>query len=329
MQSSIKRLVAVFTVLLVMSVYVLKNNIRSSVVEQQFLIPELLTYINDVDKILLQKNNQKIHLLKKADTWRVVQANGFFADTNKVASLLLDLRKFELKEIKTNIPEKYPKIGLSESGEQAAINIILNNSETQIANIWIGNTAQRSQGTYVRKNSETQTWLSDGNLKINFDSKDWIVSTILDVNVQNIKSVKFASIDSEAFTINKLTPQDESFQLVEKLNNTIIENNINLNKLALGLQKFTVESVVKSIKDKKNLLVTIVYELFSGIQYHLKIHEINGIYITSINVVNLPQGFKYEEQLSQWDYVIPEYKFEALNFKLSDISNKITEIKEK
>lgn len=321
MQNSLKKLSVALVVLLGLSYFVIENNLNSTTEKEQLLIPELLSYINDIDKIILKKNNQKIELIKSSDTWRVMQEAGFFADTNKVASLLLVLRSFELKERKTNIPEKYDRLGLAISGTEAAVNIILNNSETQIADVWIGKKAQKSQGTYVRKNSETQAWLSEGDLSINFNSSDWITTTILDVDVKNIKSVKFSPNNSPDFMINKLTPKDVSFLLFDNSNHNPLKTTFNLNELASGLQKLTIESVVKNRQDKANALFSIVYELFSGVQYHLIMYKVEGQYMVSIKVENLQQGFKYEEQLDQWSYVIPRYKFNALNIKLSNLIN--------
>ena len=326
MQNSIKFLLAGFIVLVVVSWFVISGK-KSTIAQEQFLIPELQSEINDIDKIEIKRNDKIINLSKAEGTWRIQQVNNFIADANKVANLLLDLRKFKLKEKKTFNPDNYAKLSLAESGTNAATVIKLYKGEIEIANVSIGKQAQKSQGTYVRKNDEVQTWLSHGKLSVKLDTNDWIVNTIFDVDVSQIKSVAFKSSDKESFAINKLSPQDTSFEITSMPDNHQLKTGLAINTLANGLQKFTIENIVDIQELPEKSVLTVTYELFSGLQYQLSFYQKEDKILMKVDFVNLGSNNQYEQQLSQWSYEIASYKFDALNKKLSDVVEVIPEAK--
>ena len=317
MQNSIKILVVGFIVLAGIS-WVVINGKNSTSIQEEFLIPELQSQINDIDEIIISKNDKTISLSKTDGTWRVQQADNFIADANKVANLLLDLRKFKLKEKKTTNPENYGKLSLAKTGNNAAMSIKLQKEGAEIANISIGKQAQKSQGIYVRKNDETQTWLSQGKLDVKLAGKDWIVNTLFDVDISQIKSVVFKT-DDESFTINKLSPQDESFVLSNMPENHQLKAGLAINTLANGLQKFTIETIADEQNLPEESILSVIYELFSGLQYQLTFYQQKEKVLMKVEFANLGKNNQYEQQLTQWAYVIASYKFDALNKKLSDI----------
>ena len=320
MQNNFKFLVTALVVLAVASYFVIQNKRTNETVEAQLLVPELKDLINEVDGIEVKKNDKTLHLTKLDGVWRITEADGYMADTNKIANLLLSLRKFTLKEKKTHNPENYHKLGLAESGEAAAVLIKLKNADSQFADISIGKQAQRSQGTYVRKNSVPQTWLSQGELSIDLDSNNWIVTSILDVNSNQIKSVSFSPAESAPFNINKLTPADQNFFLENIPQDMQMRAETNINSLATSLQKLSIESVSKltdTMEAKK--VNTIIYQLFSGMTYQLDLYMKDEQHLLTVRLKNTNDETQFDKQLENWLFVLPKYKFEALNKLLSEI----------
>ncbi|VAW40761.1 hypothetical protein MNBD_GAMMA01-1671 [hydrothermal vent metagenome] len=331
MQNNFKILIAVLLILLGISYFVLQNdNSSHSASGNELLIPELQTQINAVDNIIISQNKKSISLSKQSGVWTILEADNFLADANKVASLLLDLRKFKLTAEKTNNPKSYAKLSLAETGENAAIRIVLKSADKQFADISIGKKAQKGQGTYVRKNSQTQTWLAAGSLDIKLDSKDWIVSTILDIDANKIKSVTFKPADSPALSINKLTPADESFLLENIPEQMQPKADADIASLATGLQKFSIESATLKPEDAiENLVVSITYQLFSGMIYRLDLFSYAQKHLLTISLENTGSGSEFDKQLENWLYVIPKFKFDALNKKLADfIENKSEQVQQ-
>ena len=319
MQNNFKLLLGALLLLLVTSYFILQNKGVSTTEEAQMLIPELKNLINEVDGIVISKNDKTVTLNKQDGIWRIVEVDNFMADTNKIATLLLDLRKFSLKDKKTSNVDNYDKLSLAESGEHAASRILLKNASSQFADISIGKQAQRSQGTYVRKNAESQTWLSDGVLNLELDSSYWIVNTILDIDSSMLKSVTFKPADSASFNINKLTPNDQGFVLGNIPAGMQLKPATDLDSLANGLQKFSIESAAIKTAINDDPATSVTYQLFSGMTYQLDLFKQDENRLMRIRLENVDSSSKFDQQLENWIFTIPGYKFDALNKKLEDL----------
>ena len=194
-------LVGILLVLAVSSYFVLSDNGNDNDTTR-LLVPELQDQINEINGVVISKNDKQVSLSKKDGNWVVAEQQGFIADANNVANLLLELRKMTLKQKKTSNPENYHRLQLDESGVQAATNVVLKVDDIQLVEIAIGKKSQTGRGTYVRLNSDEQTWLASGSPNIKLESKDWIVTTILDIDSSLIKSVSYKSEDSD-FKLSK------------------------------------------------------------------------------------------------------------------------------
>jgi predicted Rdx family selenoprotein len=320
MKNNSKYLIVILIILAISSYFVLQNKQDPVNGEGKLLIPELQNKINDVDAIIISKNEKQLHLTKSSGTWHLQEAKGYLADTNKIASLLLNLRKFNMTDKKTSNPENYKNLGLAEKGADAATVVKLAHGDKQFADISLGKEAQKSQGTYVRKNSEKQTWLTTGHINVSLDSSEWIVTTILDITSNNIKSVTFSPENHASFEINKLTPKDQEFVLKGGIpENMKLKSSIKLNELANGLQKLKIDSIADVDLSNKTANVQIDYKTFTGMVYHLEIFKLTDKFVLNIQLKNSDSASDFDKQLQNWHYYIPNYKFDALNKKLDDL----------
>ncbi|HHL31919.1 MAG TPA: DUF4340 domain-containing protein [Oceanospirillales bacterium] len=320
MQNNFKLLIAILLVLSVVSYFVINNNSSKQTTESPMLVPELQDMINKVDGIVISKNDKSIHLEKQDDSWRIAEVENFLADTNKVATLLLDLRKLTLKQMKTSNPENYGRLQLAEAGADAATRIVLKNASSQFADISIGKQAQKTQGTYVRKNAEKQSWLAEGVVNVNLDKNYWMITDILDVDRSRIKSVTFKPVATEAFSISKLTPNDTAFVLDNIPVNKRLKATADLNNYANGLQKLSIDSATQKQQiPEEKLVLTVVYQLFSGMTYQLDLFKDGDKHQLTLHLENADDSAEFDKKLQNWLFTIPSFKFDALNKKLTDL----------
>jgi len=311
-----KYLIVLVLLLAVISYFVLQNK-KTTSVESSLLIPALQNKINDIDAITLSQGQERLHLFKKDSTWRIQELDSYFADTNKIADMLLSLRKFKLKQAKTSNPQNYIRLGLDEAG---AVHVKLLASGEVLADVFMGKNSTKGQGTYVRKNADKLSWLAEGRLQINMDKKYWMIKTIVDVDSSAVKSVSYKSSDKEAFKIAKESPQDESFALENIPKNKQVKKAIMFKVLANGLSKFTVDDVVKEIDLAESKLInTVTYELFSGVVYHMNLYKYKDKNYVKFTVEQADSLPAIEKQVGQWIYLVPQFKIDALNKNLSDI----------
>jgi len=325
MKNNYKVLFVILLVLAVLTYFVVSHKKASTSHENDsvFLVPQLQDKINDVDSIKISKNARSVTLSKDSGSWQIAEEQGYLADANKVASLLLDLRKFKLKERKTSNPENYSHLSLTDSGEKAATKIEIYHDKEAFAVIYLGKQSQKGQGTYVRKEGDKQSWLTEGTINVNLDSKNWIVNSILDVASQSIKSVKFKPSDGKAFSINKITPKDTEFVLQGLEQGLQVKSGVDISSFANGLQNLNIESASK-ISERGEMQATeeIDYQLFSGLIYKLSLYEKEDKKWLTVQLQNDSTASAFEKQLQNWLFVIPKFKYDALNKKLADITEK-------
>ena len=320
MQNSSKYLI-IITLLLALASYVLLLNKSPEAAVDALLIPELQDKVNDVDGISISQGQSVLHFYKDGGVWRIKELNSFFADTNKIAQMLLNLRNFKLKQPKTSNPKNYQKLGLADS---QAINIVLKSNENTFADLFIGKQALKTQGSYVRKKSDKQSWLSTGQLRIELDKNYWMVKNIIDVDASQIQSVSYQAVDDE-FKIIKAKPADEVFLLEPMPKDKQLKSSVDLNSLANGLSKFTIDSVVSDITlDEDNLVNSLSYVLFSGVIYQLKLYKQADESYVKIAVENTATLTAVEKQLDKWIFTLPKFKFDALNKKITDILEEVS-----
>ena len=315
-------LVGILLVLAVSSYFVLSDKGTDNDTTR-LLVPELQDQINEINGVVISKNDKQVSLSKKDGNWVVAEQQGFIADANNVANLLLELRKMTLKQKKTSNPENYHRLQLDESGVQAATNVVLKVDDIQLVEIAIGKKSQTGRGTYVRLNSDEQTWLASGSPNIKLESKDWIVTTILDIDSSLIKSVSYKSEDSD-FKLSKSSPDEESFTLENTPDDKQIKSSANLSDYANGLQKFSISKVIDKTEFVKSDL-SVQFEEFSGTQYTLEMTKVDEDYLMNLSLANAESIPEFVKKLQNWTYVIPSYKFDALNKKIDDLLEDKTE----
>ena len=288
MQNNIKLLLIILIVLAGFSLYVMKNKTSDVIDTNLILIPALENNINDIDSIEISKNEQNISLYKLNNIWHITQLNDYLADANKIANLLLSLRKITIKDKKTTNPKNYSKLGLGESGINAATIIRLKSRDKVISQIAIGKQASHGLGIYIRKLDNPQSYLADGSLSIKMNHEDWIVTRLFDINPQLVKNVTFTPKNATKFNISKNSIDDNEFTLANLPVSKSLKDNIALSNFAGGLQKLSIESLnITDTITKENLVNTIIYELFTGEVYQLNLHEKGEVYYLTININKL------------------------------------------
>lgn len=313
-------LISVLVVLVIVTIITLKGN-KTSNTESQYLIPELMQSINDVDFIGLKRDSETVTLKNQSGTWIVEEGNGFMADANKVAKLLLELRKVTLKEKKTSNPQKYSVLQLADSGSKAGTQVVIKSKNQNISDIYVGKRSQSSTGVYVRKTGDSQSWLAEGALELKLDSSYWLLTTIFDIENNQIKSVTYSKSETETLIINKLTPDDQQYHISNLPAGKQIKSSVNLSDLANGLKSFTIDTAIPRQEFEPDL--TVSYEDYNGTKYNLNISQVDEKYILNISYENSDSLSEFDLSLQNWSFEIPSYKYNALNQTLDSITEDI------
>ena len=82
--------------MLIASYFVLQSNKTNTEADAVLLIPELENQINDVEGIIISKNEQKINFTKTSGSWRIKEANNYLADARGYIQLSFEKRFLSL-----------------------------------------------------------------------------------------------------------------------------------------------------------------------------------------------------------------------------------------
>lgn len=319
MQSNLKFLIGLVILLAGISYFIL-NQESNHLSENQMLVQELKGQINDIDEIHISKNDSHLTFNKNSGIWTLAELDNYFADINKIANLLMELRNMNLKSKKTSKPENYANLSLADSGDNSAIRVLLKQQGQQVADLYLGKKAKKINATYVRKGTDKQTWLASGAVNIELDSSSWIVKTILNIEANQLRSIEFDFNDQQQdYAVSKITPADKDFLMTDLADNKQAKSD--LNSLANGLVNLTIENPIKinSLNLETDLKASITYTLFNGNIYILLVYSKEDKNYLSIKLSDKHEYADFEKQLTHWLFEIPSYKYQALTKKIEDL----------
>ena len=71
--------------------------------------------------------------------------------------------------------------------------------------------------------------------------------------------------------------------------------------------------------------LSVQFEEFSGTYYTLEMAKVDEDYLLNLSLANAESIPEFVKKLQNWTYVIPSYKFDALNKKIDDLLEDKTE----
>jgi hypothetical protein len=144
----------------------------------------------------VKQGQDTIVLERKGGSWNLKSRNGYPADPVKVRSLLVGLAEAELVGAKTRRPDRYAVLELEDPAEKGAKSrlVRLVGGKGVIGEVVVGKKRiemldATKGGTYVRKPGDPQTWLANAELDAPIASKDWVKTSVLELDTSKISSV--------------------------------------------------------------------------------------------------------------------------------------------
>lgn len=109
---------------------------------------------------------------------------------DKLSEFVTDLNSATLFEAKTSKRQNYPRLGLQDiSANDSQATLITLKANHQQWQVLVGNLATSGAGHYVRKPTESGTWLLSNVIGLPTERLQWLKQPILDFDVSSIKRV--------------------------------------------------------------------------------------------------------------------------------------------
>jgi hypothetical protein len=164
----------------------------------ELLFPELLSGINEIEKIEGASAGERFTLRRGPGGWIVPDKFGYPANADKVHKLLVGAAGLKRVEPKTKKETLYPKLGLEDLSIESsrAVSFTFEAAdESTPASLIVGNSAPakgdpEASAIYVRLPGDPQSWLVEGKLPKDGTLLDWLDRKILDIERARSREVR-------------------------------------------------------------------------------------------------------------------------------------------
>lgn len=215
----------------------------------QALVTGLKEDINKVSSLRIVEAGDKTALtvVKGDKTWTLAERDHYPVDMQKVREYLLKLTEADLLEAKTSKKESYAKLGVEDvaAADAKGVRVELEGL-TEPAKIVIGNANSMGQdGTYVRRNDETQSWLAKGSLIPDRVVGNWLDKNVIDIQSNRIERFLLAKSGS-LISAAKSAPEDDKYIIENVPKGRELNSEYDGNTLGAALASLTMDDVRKS-----------------------------------------------------------------------------------
>ncbi|MCP5153201.1 MAG: DUF4340 domain-containing protein [Ectothiorhodospiraceae bacterium] len=205
---------AVVTAAVAAGAYVARDEAPSIPQSGERLFPSLLAAVNDVTRIEVKADEETVLLERGTAGWVVPAKSGYPADPDKVHQLVVGTAELRVLEPKTSSAELYPRIGVQGPGVDGAESMLValrGAGGDALAELIVGarKSARGNAGAseiYVRRPSESQSWLVEGRLPLGGKVSDWVDDSVARISRERTRDVRVIHPDGETVAVRQKEP---------------------------------------------------------------------------------------------------------------------------
>lgn len=340
-------------IVIIAAIFAYQSSAPTTKQEKVFLFPALSAKINDINKITIKSNTNKIILQKSENNWVIVSADNYPAIFEKVRAAVVSLAQFKIIAEKTDNPSLYAKLGVQGHDKKASPSLLVtlyDAMDKKIDSVIIGSRSSGKSGSnlpgwYVRLPGMPRSYLVEGHHEISAHTIDWFDRDLVDIPASRIREIRIEHPDGNNIIIGKSDVSQAEFELLmpEVESKSIL-------KIALArISKMLEELYADGVRSAANLVfpdetIDTSISTFDGQIINIKSTVIDNKYYSrfsfssdtsmvenlqteSVNesvTENTIDPAKYSavlnDRLSDWVFEIPDYKFADITASVKDLT---------
>ncbi|MDF9391832.1 MULTISPECIES: DUF4340 domain-containing protein [Methylococcus] len=183
-----------------------------------YALPGLRDHLNEIRSVTIlgPENKTMVSLLKEEQGWKVLEKDGYPADSGKLREMLITLANAELLERKTANVERYADLGVEDVQAKEARGVELRvEGLSQSARLIVGKVDDDNSATFIRRPEEKQSWLAKGVLRIDRDPLRWLDKALTDIPSSRIMEIKLSQPGSKSLRLFKSKPEDSAYTVAD------------------------------------------------------------------------------------------------------------------
>lgn len=296
------------------------------------LMPGLGTQGDKIAKIEIVQGVKSVALARaKGDAWSLADRAGFPANADPVRSLLIKLSRAELVEAKTRSKDRHELLELEDpAGKEAKSRVVrlLDDKGGVLAEVVIGKKRPEAfgtgrGGTYVRKPAEQQTWLANTELDVPVSHRDWVKTTVLDLNSSKIVRASLAVPGEETMRIEKSGDKDGALTLSGIPKDKKLKDKLAIDGILRAMASIDLDDVRK-LEGKATGEVSVAnLELDGGLKVTQQIRKDKDEFWLSVTTSGEGDAKKSADEIASrvqgWEFRIPSGKAELILKKRADL----------
>ncbi|MAF67308.1 MAG: hypothetical protein CMJ84_16830 [Planctomycetes bacterium] len=186
--------------------------------ELGLVFPELMSSINDVAAITVTDAEGSYTVSTRDGAWGLEQKASYPVRMEEVRKTILAAAELKKIEAKTNVPERYSRLGVEDvdAGEaESKLLVLADGTGGTLAALLVGHAREGAgaASTYVRVAGETRSWLAAGDLALPADAAAWLDKEILKVERDAVQAVEIAHSDGERLSVSKASRGDGEYEV--------------------------------------------------------------------------------------------------------------------
>ena len=326
-------LVGVTAVAVVLAVVVSRTaGMQPDPLAGKLVLPEVAARLGDIGRVALVHADQKTTLVRDGDKWTVDERGNYPADATKVNQALLNLGDLAYVEPKTATVASYPRLEVEDAGGKDSKSTMVTLADTKGALLGEVITGKHRDdqlgggegGIYVRKPGNAQSWLARGNLNLAPNTADWLVKTLIDVPVAQVKQTVLTQADGSSITISRAQPTDKlALTAMPKDKKLKYDSVLDDAAGTLGGLQLDDVAAAKGFDFPKDGISHAQFVTFNGMTVVIDVADKDGKSWAKFAVTgsgdSATAATDLNTKLSPWIYALPADKAKNLREKLDDL----------
>lgn len=328
--------ITLFAVAISLTTYASQNRWSQTKVSGAALFPGLGGEAGRIAKIEIKQGGKTIVLARDKDAWTLADRGGYPVKPEAVRALLVKLAAAELVESKTSNKDRYSLLELEDpAGKDAKSRQLrlLDDKGGVIAETVIGKKRYDAfggskSGTYVRKPGDAQTWLSNADLDVPVNVKDWVVANVLDLPPTKTSKLTVEIPGEEPLVLARDANDATKYALVGLPEGKKLKEGAGIDAIVRAAGNIDLEDVRKATPPAAGApagdMSTAKIEADGGLGVTLKLRKEGEDTWASIEAMGADGDAKktaddITKRTQGWEYKIPAYKAQSILKRRADL----------
>lgn len=318
-KKTIQVLVAIVVALVLLIVVAERTGDISPAMQDRALLPEFVEQANATQQVrIFTADTDPLVLRQVAGAWVTSARDDYAVDIGKLRALIIALAEARIIEEKTSNAERYEKLGVADPEDGGKGTKIIVDGENFTHAVIFGESAQGNL-RYARLADEETSYLVDQNPSIPGTANDWLLTDILDIDSEQVRSVTITHDDGETIAIAKDTEDQIDFTVLDIPQGRELSYAAVANGIAATLSALKFDDVRKAAD--RPFGTSVLFETWDGLQVTARVLTEDEAAWVAFSAAGAPdkKATDISNRLSGWQYQLPAYKKDLLTRRWDDI----------